>query len=114
MVVSQGEIWWADSPVPKGSAPGFRRPVVVVQSDAFNRSRISTAVCVPLTSNLKWGLSPGNVHLSARITGLPKDSIANISQITTVDKSVLATRVGKLSSQKLELILSGISLILGR
>jgi mRNA interferase MazF len=114
MVVSQGEIWWADLPVPKGSAPGYRRPVVIVQSDAFNRSRISTAVCVPLTSNLKWGFAPGNVRLSARLTGLPKDSIANVSQITAVDKGILTARVGKLPSQKLELVLSGIYLILGR
>lgn len=114
MVISQGDIWWADLPVPQGSAPGFRRPVVVVQSDVFNRSRISTAICVPLTSNLKWELAPGNVRLSARLTGLPKDSIANVSQVTTIDKRVLTARVGKLPPQKLELILSGIDLFLGR
>jgi mRNA interferase MazF len=114
MVISQGEIWWADLPPPAGSGPGFRRPVVVVQCDALNRSRIATIICVPLTSNLKWGLAPGNVPLSPRLTGLPKDSVANVSQIITVDKELLTTRVGKLPAAKLELLLSGINMILGR
>ncbi len=114
MVVSQGEIWWADLPAPTGSGPGFRRPVVVVQCDALNRSRISTVVCVPLTSNLKWGLAPGNVRLSARLTGLPKDSVANVSQIVSMDKDLLTARVGKLPRPKLELLLSGIGVVLGK
>lgn len=114
MVVSQGEIWWADLPEPAGSGPGFRRPVVVVQSDALNRSRIATVVCVPLTSNLKWTLAPGNVPLSARLTGLPKNSVANVSQIITLDRNLLSTRVGKLSQTKLDLVLSGIGVVLGR
>lgn len=87
---------------------------MVVQGDALNRSRISTVVCVPLTSNLKWGLAPGNVPLSARVTGLPKDSVANVSQIVTVDKDFLTTRAGKLTISKLELVLSGIAVVLGR
>jgi mRNA interferase MazF len=114
VVISQGEIWWADLPEPTGSGPGFRRPVVVVQSDALNRSRIATVVCIPLTSNLKWASAPGNVPLSARLTGLPKDSVANVSQIVTLDKNLLNTRVGKLSRAKLELLLSGIGIVLGR
>ena len=113
MVISQGEIWWADLPAPTGSGPGFRRPVVVVQSDALNQSRISTAICVPLTSNLKWALAPGNVSLSARVTGLPKDSVANVSQIISLDKSLLSERVSKLPRRKLELLFSGIDLVLG-
>jgi mRNA interferase MazF len=88
-VISQGEVWWAELPDPTGSAPGFRRPVVVVQGDALNRSRIATVVCVPLTSNLKWADAPGNVLLSARATGLSKESVANVSQIVVVDKSFL-------------------------
>jgi mRNA interferase MazF len=104
----------ADLPVPTGSAPGFRRPIVVVQCDALNRSRIATVVCVPLTSNLKWGLAPGNVRLSSHLTGLPKDSVANVSQIITVDKDLLTERVGKLPSPKLELVLSGIDIVLGK
>ena len=114
MVIAQGEIWWADLPAPTGSGPGFRRPVAVVQGDALNQSRISTAVCVPLTSNLKWALAPGNVSLSARITGLPKDSVANVSQVISLDQSLLTQRVGKLPRPKLELLLSGIDLVLGR
>jgi mRNA interferase MazF len=88
--------------------------VVVVQGDALNRSRIATVVCVPLTSNLKWGLAPGNVPLSARLTGLPKDSVANVSQIVSVDKQFLTARVGKLPGSKLELLLSGIAIVLGK
>lgn len=114
MVIAQGEIWWADLPAPVGSGPGFRRPVAVVQCDALNQSRISTAVCVPLTSNLKWGLAPGNVRLSASVTGLPKDSVANVSQIISLDRSLLTGRVGKLPRAKLELLFSGIDLLLGR
>lgn len=114
MVISQGEVWWADLPGPTGSGPGFRRPVVVVQGDALNWSRIATVVCVPLTSNLKWAGAPGNVPLPARLTGLPKDSVANVSQIVSVDKDLLTRRAGKLSGAKLELLLSGIDVVLGR
>ena len=114
MVISQGEVWWADLRVPTGSEPGFRRPVVVVQGDALNRSRIATVVCVPLTSNLKWADAPGNVLLTARSTRLPKDSVANVSQIVALDKSFLTERVGKLSAAKVELLFSGIDVVLGR
>ena len=114
MVISQGEIWWADLPEPVGSAPGYRRPVVVVQADALNRSRVSTVVCVPLTSNMVWADAPGNVMLPAELTGLPKDSVANVSQIVSLDKSQLTHRVGKLPSAQFELLLAGIDVLLGR
>jgi mRNA interferase MazF len=114
VVISQGEVWWADLPAPTGSGPGFRRPVVVVQGDGLNRSRIGTVVCVPLTSNLKWAAAPGNVILSPRVTGLTKESVANVSQMVTVDKAQLTERVGKLPTAKLELILDGIDVVLGR
>jgi len=114
VVISQGEIWWADLPDPTGSGPGFRRPVVVVQGDAFNRSRLATVVCVPLTSNTKWANAPGNVLLSARLTGLPKESVANVSQIVSLDKTLLTGRSGKLPRTKLGLVLSGIDVVLGR
>lgn len=114
MVISQGEVWWADLGEPAGSEPGFRRPVVVVQSDSFNRSRISTVVCVPLTSNLRWAEAPGNVLLTAKATGLPKDSVANVSQIVTLDRSSLTDQVCALPDKKLELILFGIDVVLGR
>ena len=114
MVISQGEVWWTEFGVPRGSKPGFRRPVVVVQGDALNRSRIATVVCVPLTSNLTWADAPGNVLLSSGTTGLLRDSVANISQVVTLDKTVLTDRVGKLSRAKTELLLAGIDVILGR
>ena len=113
-MISQGEVWWTDLPEPSGSEPGFRRPVVVVQGDAFNRSRIATVVCVPLTSNLRWAEAPGNVLLASKATGLPKDSVANVSQLVTLDKSSLTDRIGKLSKAKLELVLFGIDVVLGR
>ncbi|MBI2749268.1 MAG: type II toxin-antitoxin system PemK/MazF family toxin [Burkholderiales bacterium] len=114
MVISQGEIWWADLPEPTGSGPGLRRPVVVVQGDAMNRSRIATVVCVPLTSNLRWADAPGNVLLAARLTGLRKDSVANVSQLVALDKGLLTERTGKLSRAKVGLLLTGIDVVLGR
>ena len=114
VTVSQGEVWWADLGEPRGSKPGFRRPVLVIQGDALNRSRIATAVCVALTSNVKWASAPGNVLLSESATGLPKESVANVSQIVTLDKEELTERVGKLPKAKLELVLSGIDVVLGR
>ena len=114
MVVAQGEVWWADLGEPIGSAPGYRRPVVVVQGDAHNRSRIATVVCVPLTSNLKWAEAPGNVLLKTTATGLDRDSVANVSQLVTVDKAMLTERAGKIPERKLELVLAGIDVMLGR
>ena len=99
MVIAQGHVYWANLPDPTGSGPGFRRPVVVVQGGSLNRSRVRTVVCVPLTSNLGWAEAPGNVILSARVTGLPKDSVANTSQIVTLDRELLTEEVGKLSKR---------------
>lgn len=112
--IAQGEIWWAELQTPAGSAPGFRRPVVVLQGNALNRSRIATALCVPLTSTLRWADAPGNLLLTSRASGLPKDSVANVSQLVTVDRAALVTRVGKLAPQRLAQILSGIDIVLGR
>lgn len=114
MVIAQGEIWWADLPKPTGSGPGLRRPVVVVQSDRLNRSLISTVVCIPLTTNLKWAEAPGNVSIPSGVSGLPADSVANVSQILAIDKEILVRRVGKLPKGKLDLLLSGIDIVLGR
>jgi len=114
MVVYQGEIWWADLGEPSGSAPGFRRPVLVMQCDAINRSRIATVVCVPLTSNLKWANAPGNVLLKASATGLPKDSVANVSLIVALDRAQLTERVGKLPPRHVTAVVNGIDAILGR
>ena len=112
--VAQGEVWWADLPAPVDSGPGFRRPVVVVQGNALNRSRIATVVCVPLTSNVVWAGAPGNAQLTATATGLPKDSVANVSQIIALDRSVLTERVRRLSPKPLAQILHGIDVVLGR
>jgi len=114
VVISQGDVWWADLPAPVGSAPGFRRPVVIIQGDAFNRSRISTVVCVPLTTNTRWADVPGNVLLASHVTNLPQDSVANASQVITLDKELLTEHVGKLTRAKLELVLAGLDAVLGR
>jgi mRNA interferase MazF len=114
VVISQGDVLWADLGELVGSEPGFRRPVIVVQGDNFNRSALRTVVAVPLTSNLRWAAAPGNVRLTARATGLPRDSVANVSQLVALDRSILIERVGRLSSSKLELVLAGIDTVLGR
>ena len=114
MVIVQGEVWWADLADPVGSEPGFRRPVVVVQGDALNASTIRTVVCVSLTSNVTWADAPGNVLLPARATGLPKPSVANVTQLVTLDRAVLTERAGRLSASSLELVLAGIDTMLGR
>jgi len=114
VVISQGEIWWAELGAPSGSEPGFRRPVVVVQGEAFNRSSLRTAVCVSLTSNLRWADAPGNVLLTARSTGLARASVVNVSQVVTLDRAVLTERVGRLSAAKLDLVLAGIDVVFGR
>jgi mRNA interferase MazF len=113
-VIAQGDVCWADLPEPVGSGPGFRRPVLVVQGDSLNRSRLATIVCVPLTSNLRWADAPGNVLLSARSSGLSKDSVANVSQIVTIDRALLTERVGRVSKKHLELVFAGVDIVLGR
>lgn len=110
----QGEVWWANLPEPAGSEAGLRRPVVVVQGDKFNRSRLATTVSVPLTSQLRWADAPGNVLLPARSTGLPRDSVANVSLILAMSKSQLDECVGQVSARQLEQILMGIDRVLGR
>lgn len=112
-MIERGDVWWAELDEPRGSEPGFRRPLVVVQSDAFNRSRIQTVVCVVLSSNLRLAAAPGNVVLAKRESGLPKDSVANVSQIVTVDRDVLTERVGKLPALVRERIDRGLRLVLG-
>ena len=111
---AQGEVWWANLPVPIGSEAGYRRPVVIVQGDAFNRSRISTVVCVPLTGNLRLARAPGNVALPATSTGLDHDSVANVSLVTTIDRSLLSELVGSISRRELAAILSGFDVVLDR
>ncbi len=112
MVAARGEIWWASLREPSGSEPGFRRPLLVISANSFNRSRISTVVAVVITSNLRLSDAPGNVRLPLRGTGLSKPSVANVSQIITVDKSFLTERVGKLAPRLLMEVESGLRLVL--
>ena len=114
MVVSQGDVCWADLSAPGGSGPGYRRPVVIIQCDAINRSGIATALCVPLTSNLRWKDAPGNLLLKSSCTGLNRDSVANVSQIVAIDRSCLEDRVSRISKSQLTLLFSGLDIILGR
>jgi mRNA interferase MazF len=114
MVIAQGEIRWADLADPIGSSAGYRRPVLVVQGDALNASRIATVLCVPLTSNPKWAHAPGNVLLPERETGLDRDSVANVSLLVAVDKGQLDERVGQVPRRTLERVLAGIDVVLGR
>ena len=107
-------MFWVQFPDAVGSGPGFRRPAVVVQGDGLNRSNLATVVCVPLTGNAKWAAAPGNVLLTTRATGLPKDSVANVSQIVAVDRTLLQERAGKLPKEKLSAVLHGIDVMLGR
>ncbi len=112
--IVQGDIWWADLSDPPGSSAGFRRPVIIVQGDAINQSRIGTVICVPLTSNLKWAEAPGNVTVSAAASGLDRDSVAQVTLILAVDKAFLTERAGRISSRILARIWSGLDLVLGR
>ena len=113
MVIERGEIWWAELGEPQGSGPGFRRPVLIVQNDAFNRSRLRTVVAVVVTSNLRLVDAPGNVLLPAKASGLPKDSVANVSQVITLDRDFLSGRVGRVRGALLNDVESGLRLVLG-
>ena len=112
MVMDRGTVWWAELPQPVASEPGFRRPVIVVQSNAFNRSRIKTTMVVVVTSNLRLADAPGNVSLPAISAGLPKDSVANVSQVITIDKDFLVEQCGRLPSQLMKEIDEGLRLSL--
>jgi mRNA interferase MazF len=112
VVVQRGEIWWASLPSPRGSGPGYRRPVVVVQSDAFNRSRIQTVIVAVITSNVFLARAPGNVVLLRSQSGLPKDSVVNVSQLITLDQSYMTERVGRLRSRQMQALEEGLRLVL--
>lgn len=114
MVVSRGDVFWASLPDPVGSGPGFPRPVVVVQSDDLNASRIATVVVVPFTSNLRWATAWGNVLLPCERTNLARASVANVSLIAAIDRGLLSERVGRLQGGDVAAILSGIDIVLGR
>lgn len=108
----RGEIWWASLPDPVGSGPGYRRPVLVVQSDEFNQSAIRTTICAVITSNLRLAEAPGNVRLTRRASGLSKDSVVNVSQLITVDKQLLTARIGRMAPAALRDVEAGMRLVL--
>jgi mRNA interferase MazF len=112
MVIKRGEIWWAELADPRGSEPGYRRPVLVVQSDAFNRSRISTVIVVAITSNVRLAEAPGNVLLSRRDSKLRRDSVINVSQVLTLDERFLVEKAGSLSDRTVEAVESGLRQVL--
>ena len=112
MVIAQGDVFWLDTGAPRGSAPGFRRPHVVVQNNVFNISRIQTTVLCALTSNLARAKAPGNLLLRKGEANLPRPSVVNVSQVVTVDKSILKEKIGTLSRQRVREIVSGLRLVL--
>lgn len=112
MEVRRGEIWWAHPGVPAGAEPGYRRPVLVVQADAFNRSRIQTVIAAAVTSNLNLAEAPGNVRLSQRASLLPADSVVNVSQIVTLDRKFLQERAGRVAESVLRRVEDGLQLVL--
>ena len=111
--MQRGEIWWANLSEPKGSGPGLRRPVLIVQVDAFNQSSIKTVIVAVITKNLNLAEAPGNVSLSVRTSHLPVDSVVNVSQIVTLDKSLLTDYVATLQSKKIKQVEAGMRLVLG-
>jgi mRNA interferase MazF len=110
--VRRGEIWWASLGEPQGSEPGFRRPVLVVQSSEFNESAIRTSICAAITSNMRLADAPGNVRVTRRVSGLSHDSVVNVSQLITLDKHMLTENVGRLPAQSLRDVEAGIKLVL--
>jgi len=112
MVVQRGEIWWAALPDPAGSEPGYRRPMLIVQSDVFTQSTIRTVVCAAMTSNLHLGAAPGNVRVAARTSGLPKPSIVNVSQVAAIDRTFLKERIKTLDARTMHRVDDGLRLVL--
>lgn len=109
----RGEVWWAGLGTPFGSEPGYRRPVLIIQADEFNKSALQTIVVVPMTTNVKLAAAPGNVPCRARETGLPRASVANVTQIVTVDRRRLQGRVGSVPGRLLKQVEDGVRLVLG-
>jgi mRNA interferase MazF len=110
--VNRGEIWWARLPAPFGSEPGFDRPIVIIQSDRFNRSRLSTIIAAALTRNLRLRAAPGNVYLPKQASGLDHDSVVNVSQLVTLDRQRLDRLIGHVPPAKLYELAEGLRLVL--
>jgi mRNA interferase MazF len=108
----RGEIWWASLGEPQGSGPGYRRPVLIVQANEFNESAIRTSICAAMTSNMRLADAPGNVRVTRRVSGLPQESVVNVSQLITLDKERLTEKVGRLPAESLRDVEAGIRLVL--
>jgi mRNA interferase MazF len=111
--MKRGEVWWASLPEPAGSGPGYRRPVLIIQSKPFNDSHISTVVVAVITSNLALAEAPGNLRLTRSESGLPKASVVNVSQVLTLDRTLLASRVKALPGTAMLRVNTGLRLVLG-
>jgi mRNA interferase MazF len=111
-VIERGSIWWADLGEPRGSEPGFRRPLLIIQADAFNRSRIQTVIAAVLTTNLRLVDAPGNVLVPATASGLRRDSVANVSQLITVNRDDLVERSGQVDAATMRRVDAGLRLVL--
>lgn len=112
MVINRGEIWWAELPEPRGSEPGYKRPLLILQSNDFNKSKIKTTIAAVITSNLRLSAAPGNILLSTKNSKLPKESVVNVSQIITIDKSVLTEKIHALSNKIMSQVDEGLRLVL--
>ena len=110
--MKRGEIWWASLQKPVGSEPGYRHPVLIIQADAFNRSRINTVIAAVITSNVRLAQAPGNVRLPKQASGLKKESVVNVTQLITLVKSFLSERVGRITSFKQREVEEGLRLVL--
>lgn len=108
----RGEIWWASLDEPAGSEPGYHRPVVIISSDDFNHSKINTVIAAAITSNIRLAIAPGNFKLSNKSSGLDRESVVNISQLLTLDKSFLTDPLGKLTNKQTQLLDEGLKLVL--
>ena len=112
MVIKRGQIWWAELPEPLGSGPGYRRPLLIIQSNDFNKSKINTIIAAVITSNIRLSVAPGNILLSTKKSKLSKESVVNVSQLITIDKSFLTEKVNTLSSSIMANVDEGVRLVL--
>jgi len=113
VTIKRGEIWWADLGEPIGSEPSLRRPVLIVQDNQYNQSRIATVIILSITSNIRLAELPGNVLIGRKESGLPKESVINVSQIATINKSWLENKIGSVLPTLMEEIDYGLGLVLG-
>ncbi len=112
MVIKRGQIWWAELPEPIESGPGYRRPLLIIQSNSFNKSKINTIIAAVITSNIRLSAAPGNIVLSTQKSKLPKESVINVSQLITIDKSFLTEKINTLSNSIMANVDEGVRLVL--